>query len=154
MVITLLATPFDDPARQRQFERLEAALQAEDNAAATVLLGNLAALVNLEADALVVRATGVALLVLTPQAGHLTIPALSYGQWLLNGEPIPSRLGADNPFTQYQQQQATAVTWLAAQLGRPAAELPCRGLALFEGPLSFGPEAEGHHHRRAAARHF
>ena len=154
MVITLLATPFDDPARQRQFELLEAALQAQDSAPATVLLGNLATLVDLEADALVVRATGVALLVLTPQAGHLTIPALGYGPWLLNGEPVPSRLGADNPFMLYQQQQAKVIAWLVAQLGQPAAELPCCGLALFDSPLSFGPEAEGHLYRWVAARQF
>lgn len=151
MLVSLLPVPFAEAARQRQFAALEAALRAEDGAPATVLLGNLAAWTELAADALLLRPAGLVLLVLTPGAGHLTIPALAYGNWQLAGHPLPGRDGADNPFVQYQQQAPAAQAWLATQLGLPAAaQLPCAGIALFEAPLTFGPEVEAQLHRHAA----
>ena len=155
MLISLLPVPFADAARQRQFEALEAVLQAEADASGTVLLGNLGAWAGLAADALLVRPAGLVVLVLVPRAGHLTMPALAYGGWRLSGQPLPGREGADNPFTQYQQQAAPALAWLTAGLGLPAGQRPaCRGLALLDGPLTFGPEVEAHLHQHAAARHF
>lgn len=147
MFLSLLPVPFADAARQRQFDALEAALQAEADAPATVLLGNLGAFAGFEADALLVRAHCLALLVLTPRAGRLTIPALAYGGWQLDGQLLPGRVGSDNPFLQYQQQQPEALAWLQSQVG-PALP-PCAGLALFEAPLAFGPEVETHLHHAA-----
>jgi hypothetical protein len=155
MLISLLPVPFAYAARQRQFEALEAVLQAEADASGTVLLGNLGAWAGLAADALLVQPAGLVVLVLVPRAGHLTMPALAYGGWQLSGQPLPGREGADNPFAQYQQQAAPALAWLTAELGLPAGQRPaCRGLALFDGPLTFGPEVEAHLHQHAAARHF
>lgn len=155
MFISLLPVPFADAARQRQFEALEAALQAEADAPGTVLLGNLEAWAGLAADALLVRPAGLVVLVLVPRAGHLTMSALSYGGWQLSGQPLPGREGADNPFTQYQQQAAPALAWLTAKLGLPAGQRSsCHGLALFDSPLTFGSEVEAHLHQHAAARHF
>jgi|GEM_PF-1843632 len=155
MLISLLPVPFADAARQRQFEALEAVLQAEADTPGTVLLGNLGAWAGLAADALLVRPAGLVVLVLVPRAGHLTMPALTYGGWQLSGQPLPGREGADNPFAQYQQQAAPALAWLTAELGLPAGQRPaCHGLALFDAPLTFGPEVEAHLHQHAAARHF
>lgn len=151
MLVSLLPVPFADAARQRQFEALEAALHAEAGAPATVLLGNLGAFASFEADALLVRPSYLALLVLTPRAGHLTMPALAYGSWQLAGQPLPGRAENDNPFLLYRQQQPGALAWLSEQLGQPGSALPpCTGLALFEAPLTFGPEVEAHFNHAAA----
>ncbi|RYY17137.1 MAG: hypothetical protein EOO36_10145, partial [Cytophagaceae bacterium] len=155
MLVSVLPVPFADAARQRQYEAVLAALHAEPAAPATVLLGNLAAFTPVEADLLVVRPGGLALLVLTPHAGHLTVPALTYGPWQLDGQPLPGRLGGDNPFAQYQQQLAPVLAWLGEQLDRPANELPpCLGIALFEAPLTFGPGVEAQLHRHPDAPAF
>ncbi|MGI4737824.1 MAG: hypothetical protein ACRYG7_21875 [Janthinobacterium lividum] len=147
MFISLLPVPFADAARQQQFDALEAALQAEADAPASVLLGNLGAFAGFDADALLVRAHCLALLVLTPRAGRLTMPALAYGSWQLDGQLLAGRMGSDNPFVQYQQQQPDALAWLQSQVGQ--ALPPCAGLALFEAPLTFGPEVEAHLHHDA-----
>jgi hypothetical protein len=153
MVYSILPVPFASAARQRQYEALHAALAADPDAPPTVLLGNLAAFSTIEADALVVRPSGLALVVLTPRGGHLTMPALAYGTWQLDGQPLPGREGADNPFAQYQQQLPTALGWLSEQLPAegPLAQV---GLALFESPLTFGPEVEAHLHHHPAAQDF
>jgi hypothetical protein len=145
MFVSLLPVPFADAARQRQFDALEDALRAEADAPATVLLGNLGAWAEFEADALLVRPNCLALFVLTPRAGRLTVPALAYGSWQLDGQPLPGRDGSDNPFLLWQQQLPSAVAWLRAELGPLGEALPpCAGLALFEAPLTFGPEVEAH----------
>jgi hypothetical protein len=153
MVYSILPVPFASAARQRQYEALHAALAADTEAPPTVLLGNLAAFSTIEADALVVRPGGLALLMLTPRGGHLTIPALAYGTWQLDGQPLPGREGTDNPFVQYQQQVPAALGWLGEQLSfeEPPAQV---GLALFEAPLTFGPEIEAHMHHHPAAQDF
>ncbi|MFD1875393.1 hypothetical protein [Hymenobacter bucti] len=149
MLVSVLPVPFGDAGRQRQYEAVLAALQAEANAPATVLLGNLGAFSSLVADMLIVRPTSLVLAVLTPRAGQLTLEALAHGPWQFDGLPLPSREGADNPFAQYQQQLPGALAWLSEHLGLPEEELPpCLGVALFEAPLTFGPgvEAQLHHH--------
>lgn len=154
MLVSILPVPFANAARQRQYEAVLAALRAEEGAPATVLLGNLAAFTPVLADLLVVQPTGLALGVLLPHAGQLTVPALAYGPWQLDGQPLPGREEADNPFAQYQQQLPLALAWLSEHLHLPADELPpCLGIALFEAPLTFGPgvEAQLHHHPDAAA---
>jgi hypothetical protein len=150
MLVSVLPVPFGDAGRQRQYEAVLAALEAEAGAPATVLLGNLGAFSPIQADMLVVRPTGLALGIFVLQAGQLTIPALTVGPWLLDGQPLLSRAGGDNPFVQYQQQLPAAMTWLSEHLGLPTTELPpCAGFALFDAPLTFGPAVEAQLHRVA-----
>lgn len=148
MLVSVLPVPFGDAGRQRQYEAVLAALEAEANAPATVLLGNLGAFSPIQADVLVVRPTGLALGLCFLQAGLLTVPTLTAGPWLLDGQPLPGRASGDNPFTQYRQQLAVALGWLGEHFGLPADELPPgAGFALFEVPLTFGPEVEAQLHR-------
>jgi len=155
MLVSVLPMPFADAARQRQYDAVLTALHTEADAPATVLLGNLGAFTTIEADMLLVRPNALALLVLTPRAGQLTIPALTYGTWQLSEQPLPGREGADNPFAQYQQQLPAVRAWLDEQLGRPVAgRLPCVGMALFEAPLTFGAGVEAQLHHHAAAHDF
>ena len=156
MLVSVLPVPFGDAGRQRQYEAVLAALQAAAaDAPATVLLGNLGAFSPIEADVLIVRPTGLALVLLTPHAGHLTMPALGHGPWQLGGQPLPGRAGADNPFVQYQQQLPGVLAWLSKHLDLPADELPpCLGVALFEAPLTFGLEVEAQLHQYTAGHDF
>lgn len=155
MLVSVLPVPFGDAGRQRQYEAVLAALEAEAGAPATVLLGNLGAFSPVVADILIVRPTSLVLVLLTPHAGQLTITALTHGLWQLDGQPLPGFAGADNPFAQYQQQLPGARAWLSEHLGLPEAELPpCLGVALFEAPLTFGPGVEAQLHRHAAATDF
>ncbi|RZK60878.1 MAG: hypothetical protein EOO59_06425, partial [Hymenobacter sp.] len=155
MLVSVLPVPFADAARQRQYEAVRAALRAEEDAPATVLLGNLGAFTPLPADLLVVQPMGWALGVLIPHAGRLTVPALAYGTWLLDEQPLPGRGETDNPFAQYQQLLPLALAWLSEHLHLPENELPpCLGVALFEAPLTFGPGIEAQLHRHPAARAF
>jgi len=150
MLVSILPVPFGDTGRQRQYEAVRAALEADANAPDTVLLGNLGTFSPIQADILVVRPSGLALGVLTPQSGQLTIPSLQYGPWQLGGQPLPGRAASDNPFAQYQQQVLVALSWLSEHLGLPQNKLPpCAGFALFEVPLTFGPEVEAQLHRAA-----
>lgn len=80
---------------------MRAALQA-DAAADALLLGNLV----LEdgaapLDAVVVRPHGITLVVLVPRGGRLSIPALGYGRWQLDGMPLAGADEFDNPFEQF-----------------------------------------------------
>jgi len=155
MLVSVLPVPFSDAGRQRQYEAVLAAFEREADAPATVLLGNLGAFSSSQADILVVRPTSLALGVLVPQAGQLTIPALTHGSWQLDGQPLPDFADADNPFVQYQQQLPEALAWLSEHLGLPEEDLPpCTGFALFEAPLTFGPGVEAQLHRHAAATDF
>ncbi len=150
MLVSVFPVPFGDAGRQRQYEAVRAALEAETDAPATVLLGNLGAFSPIQADVLVVRPTGLALGVFVLQAGQLTIPTLAVGPWLLAGQPLPGRAGGDNPFAQYEQQLPVARDWLSEHLGLPENELPpCAGFALFETPLTFEPAVEAQLHRAA-----
>jgi len=155
MLVSILPVPFGDAGRQRQYEAIRAAFEAEADAPATVLLGNLGAFSPIQADILVVRPSGLALGILTHQAGQLTIPALAAGPWLLDGQPLPSHAERDNPFAQYQQQLPVALAWLSEHFGLPEAELPpCAGIALFDAPLTFGPAVEAQLHHNTAAHDF
>src|SRR4051812_29967110 len=104
MLVSVLPVPFADVARQRQYEAVLATLRAEADAPATVLLGNLGAFSPVVADMLLVRPTSLALVVLTPAAGQLTMNALTHGPWQLDEQPLASPAASANPFVQYQQQ--------------------------------------------------
>ena len=150
MLVSILPVPFGDTGRQQQYEAVLAALEAEADAPATVLLGNLAAFSPIQADMLVVRPNGLALGALVPQAGQLTIHSLQHGIWQLDGQVLPGRAESANSFAQYQQQLPVALGWLSEHLGLPEDELPpCAGFALFEAPLTFGPEVEAQLYRAA-----
>ena len=155
MLVSVLPVPFGDAGRQRQYEAVRAALEAEANAPATVLLGNLGAFSPVVVDMLLVRPTGLVLVLLLPHAGQLAIPALAAGPWHLDGQPLPGHEAADNPFAQYQRQLPAALQWLSEHLGLPEADLPpYAGIALFDAPLTFGPGVEAQLHQHAATHDF
>lgn len=146
MVSYYLTTPFPDPARQRLFEAVAAALQAEPAGPATLLLGHVA--VSDEAgpvpfDAVVVQPHGITLLLLVPGSGRLSIPALGYGAWQLGGRPLAARGGFDNPFEQWGQQKVDLADWLAPHLPAGQANLRfIKGLVVFSEPVAFAPDVE------------
>jgi len=146
MVSYYLTTPFPDSARQRLFEAVAAALQAEPAGPATLLLGHVA--VTDEAgqvpfDAVVVRPHGITLLLLVPGGGRLSVPALGYGAWQLNGRPLAARGGFDNLFEQFGQQKTDLADWLASHLRPEQANLHfISGLVLFSEPIMFAPDVE------------
>lgn len=155
MLVSVLPVPFADAGRQRQYDAVLAALHAEADAPATVLLGNLGAFTPFETDVLLVRPAGLTLLVLTPHAGHLTLPAQLKGQWQLDGQPPLGYEGVLNPLAQYQQQLPPVLNWVSEQFGLAEDELlPSRGIALFDAPLTFGPAVEAQLHRHTAAHDF
>jgi hypothetical protein len=155
MLVSVLPVPFGDAGRQRQYEAVRTALEAEVDAPATVLLGNLEAFSPVQVDLLIVRPTGLALVILTPHAGQLMIPALASGPWQLDGQLLSGWVDNDNPFAQYQQQLPIALQWLSEHLGLLEADLPpCAGIALFDAPLTFGAEVEGQLHQHAATHDF
>ncbi|MCI1187155.1 WG repeat-containing protein [Hymenobacter sp. DH14] len=143
MVHLFLAAPFPDTARAAQFAAVRASLEA-DTATESLLLGNLV----LEdgaapLDAVVVRPHGITLLVLVPRGGALGIPALGYGGWQLNGEPLAGGEDFDNPFEQFRQQKATLAAWLRPRFTPAQANLQfISGVVVFEAPLTFGPDVE------------
>jgi hypothetical protein len=136
--------PFPDAARQLLYQRLLAALQAEAGGPDTLLLGNFAVAEGDEPlDAVVVRPHSITLLVLVPGGGRLSIPALSYGAWKLDGQPLPGAAAADNPFEQFRQQKEALAAWLAPQLSPEQANLQfISGVVVFGGPVSFEPGVE------------
>ncbi|GAB3864556.1 hypothetical protein GCM10028824_02230 [Hymenobacter segetis] len=122
---------------------MQAALQAEA-APDTLLLGNLVlADGTAPLDAVVVRPHSITLLVFAPRGGRLSIPALGYGRWLLDGAPVPSSEDFDNPFEQFREQKATLADWLQPRFTPGQADLnSVSGLVLFETPVEFGADVE------------
>ncbi|MDB5267965.1 MAG: hypothetical protein JWP58_1005 [Hymenobacter sp.] len=143
MVHCFLASPFIDAARAGQFAAVQAALQAEAGPE-TLLLGNLVlADGTAPLDAVVVRPHSITLLVFAPRGGRLSIPALGYGRWLLNGAPVPSSEDFDNPFEQFREQKAALADWLQPRFTPEQADLnSVSGLVLFEAPVKFGADVE------------
>ncbi|GAB3848651.1 hypothetical protein GCM10028822_11860 [Hymenobacter terrigena] len=143
MVHCFLASPFIDAARAGQFAAVQAALQAEAGPD-TLLLGNLVlADGNAPLDAVVVRPHSITLLIFAPRGGRLSIPALGYGRWLLDGAPVPSSEDFDNPFEQFREQKAALADWLQPRFTAGQADLHgVSGLVLFEAPVEFGPDVE------------
>ncbi|GAB2873771.1 WG repeat-containing protein [Hymenobacter ruber] len=143
MVHCFLASPFPDAARTGQFAAVQAALQAETSPD-TLLLGNLVlADGTAPLDAVVVRPHSITLLVFAPRGGRLSIPALGYGRWLLDGAPIPRSEDFDNTFEQFREQKAALAAWLQPRFTPEQADLNgISGLVLFEAPVEFGADAE------------
>lgn len=143
MVHSFLASPFTDPAQAGQFAAVLAVLQA-DAATDSLLLGNLV----LEdgavpLDAVVVRPHGITLLVLVPRSGQLSIPALSYGRWQLDGVPLTAGADFDNPFEQLVTQKLVLQAWLQSRFSPEQANLSfISGIVLFGGSLVFAPDVE------------
>lgn len=145
MLYDFQSAPFPDPARQLLYRQVRTALQAQADGQATLLLGNFAVEQGGEPlDAVVVRPHSITLLVLVPGHGRLSIPALGYGAWKLDGQPLRGHAaGADNPFEQFRQQKEALAAWLTAQLTPEQANLQfISGVVVFGGPLTFGPEVE------------
>ncbi|ALW85826.1 hypothetical protein AUC43_12410 [Hymenobacter sedentarius] len=109
------------------------------------MLGNLA-VANAESgplDAVVMRPHGITLLVFVPRGGRLSIPALGYGSWLLDGAPLACGGEFDNPFEQFIQQRMALETWLSSRLSPEQANLRfISGIVVFGGPVTFGPDVE------------
>lgn len=145
MVYSVITEPFADAGQQQLFEAVAAALQAEPNAPTTLLLGRpaVATAAEVPIEAVVLRPHSITLLLLVPEGGHLSVPALGYGAWLLGGRPLPAGPGCDNPFEQYVQQKAALATWLAEYFPPEQANLRfISGVLVFGAPVTFGPDVE------------
>ncbi|WP_210517042.1 WG repeat-containing protein [Hymenobacter terricola] len=144
MVYRCLSAPFTDSLRQDLFDAANAALQAEKSGPDAVLLGQVEATADAAPlDAVVLRPHGITLLVLVPRGGRLSIPALGYGSWLLDGAPLPSPAGFDNPFEQFVQQKQALEVWLGSRLSPEQANLRfITGIVVFAGPVTFSPDVE------------
>lgn len=146
MLHDFLFTPFANPLVQQQYERLCASLRADAHASETLLLGNFAVEENgVVLEAVVVRPHSVTILVLVPRGGMLQIPALGYGAWQLDGQPLAGELaGADNPYEQFRRQKTALAAWLATQFEPEQADFQfITGLVVFGAPVTLGPGAEG-----------
>ncbi|RTQ46519.1 hypothetical protein EJV47_21440 [Hymenobacter gummosus] len=137
--------PFPDAARQRLYQQVLAALQADTSGPDTLLLGNFATdEEGAPLDAVVVRPHSITLLVLVPGSGRLSIPALTYGSWKLDAQALRGHAAdADNPYEQFRQQKEALAAWLTPQLTPEQANLQfITGMVVFEGPISFSPDVE------------
>jgi hypothetical protein len=124
MVYRWLTNSFAEPAQQQLFEAVAEALRAYPAGPDSLLLGNLA--VSAEGaplDAVVLRPHSITLLVLVPQGGQLSIPALSYGAWLLDDKPVVGLAEFDNAFEQFVQQKSALAAWLGSHFTPEQANL-------------------------------
>lgn len=122
------------------------ALRADARAPKTLLLGNFVVEENgVALEAVVVRPHSITILVLVPRGGKLQVPALGYGAWQLDGQPLAGPLtGADNPYEQFRQQKDALAAWLETQFEPDQANFQfITGLVVFGAPITYGPEVEG-----------
>ncbi|MFC6223423.1 WG repeat-containing protein [Hymenobacter artigasi] len=143
MVHCFLASPFIDVVRAGQFAALQATLQASPGPD-TLLLGNLVLADGAAPlDAVVVRPHSITVLVFAPRGGRLSIPALGYGRWQLDGVALSGPDDFDNPFEQFREQKAALAGWLQPRFAPAQADLNgVSGLVLFEALVEFGPDVE------------
>ncbi|MBU6121368.1 WG repeat-containing protein [Hymenobacter siberiensis] len=143
MVHCFLASPFIDVVRAGQFAALQATLLASPGPD-TLLLGNLVlADGTAPLDAVVVRPHSITVLVFAPRGGRLSIPALGYGRWQLNGVALSGPDDFDNPFEQFREQKAALAGWLQPRFTPGQADLNgVSGLVLFDALVEFGPDVE------------
>lgn len=124
MLHSLLLAPFDDPARQAWYETVQAALQAETVAPATLLLGNLVADTE-ELDALILRPHSVTVLQFGVGSRQIT-----------ENELLPL-------LEQFRRQQQAAAAWLGDSLSaEPVRPEQVTGLVVFAAPVTFGANVE------------
>ncbi|SHJ42345.1 WG containing repeat-containing protein [Hymenobacter daecheongensis DSM 21074] len=143
MLHAFLPAPFSDAARHVQFEAVRAALAAEPQAPATLLLGNLMLPDGGRLDAVVIRPHSLTLLLLEPRGGHLAIRDFAHAAWQLDSAPLTGAAGADNPFQQFSQQKEALAHFLRQYLEAGQANLNfITGLLLFGEPVVFGREVE------------
>jgi len=145
MLHDFLFAPFADPLVQQHYECLCASLRADARAPETLLLGNFAVEEDgVALEAVVVRPHSVTILGLVPRGGTLQIPALGYGAWQLDGQPLAGTLArADNPYEQFRRQKAALAAWLATQFEPEQADFQyITGLVVFGAPITLGPGAE------------
>ncbi|MCA8833085.1 WG repeat-containing protein [Hymenobacter pini] len=155
MLHTYLFAPFSSPPRGQQFEAIAAALRAETNAPATLLLGNLALAQTGQLDAVVLRPRSITILQLLPANGQLTAPDLRTGPWYLDGTPLELPDDHHTPFTRFEEQRVALADWLEQYLAPEAANLQfISGLVVFGGSVRFGAEIEAHMAAIPAASQF
>ncbi|GAA3998309.1 hypothetical protein GCM10022408_06370 [Hymenobacter fastidiosus] len=143
MLHVFLRAPFSDPARQTQFAAVRTALEAESQAPATLLIGNLMLSDDHPLDAVVVRPHSITLLLLEPRGGRLAIRDFAHAAWQLDSAPLTGAAGADNPFQQFSQQKDALNQFLRPYLAAEQANLNfITGLLLFGEPVVFGREIE------------
>ncbi|RYU78368.1 WG repeat-containing protein [Hymenobacter persicinus] len=143
MLHVCLFAPFASAARQTQFEAVRAALAAESQGPATLLLGNLPVAGTTGPDAVLIRPRSITLLLLEPRGGRLTIRDFAHAAWQLDGHPLTGGAEADNPFQQFSQQKEELQRFLRPYLTAEQANLNfITGLLLFGEPVVFGREVE------------
>ena len=154
MVRHFLLRPFAEATQQVQYQELCAVLATTDEAPG-LLLGNVQLHPRMPPlDAVLIRPHSITVLLLVPRGGHLHIPALRYGAWQLNGQPLPVQ-GADNLFTWYQQQKPLLTEWLSEQWDMlPASLPPLTALVVFAAPTTFSAQVEQQLRHQAAADDF
>ncbi|ALD22388.1 WG repeat-containing protein [Hymenobacter sp. DG25A] len=142
MLYEVLFSAFPTPARLAQYEAVRDALQAEADAPDTLLLGQLAVGNGLVLDAVLIRPHAVAILLLEPRGGHLTLTDFASAPWQLGGAPMPGKQAA-NPYQAFQQQKEALADFLRPHLTADQANLNfTTGLLLFGEPVTFAPEVE------------
>ncbi|GAB3228209.1 hypothetical protein GCM10027346_12510 [Hymenobacter seoulensis] len=154
MLHSFLFAPFEDSARQAQYQAVLAALEAEPTAFPTILLGNFEVEGEV-VDALLVRPGSITVLLFVPQGGLLDIPDQEAGAWHLGSYTLHGDEHAANPFEQFLNQQDAVASWLSGQLA-PAFVHPedVTGLVLFAGAVQFSPRVESYLRRKPGAENF
>jgi len=130
---SFLYAPFADPARQDQFDAVQAALEQETVAGTALLLGNLT-LDGEPLDAVLIRPRGMVLLLFVPGEGGTLMLSPRTGTWRLAGQPLPGYGPTGNPLPQFQRQRQALAAWLSAQFDTPLPASAIRGGLLFARP--------------------
>ena len=144
MVYCYLSDSYSNLAHKQLFDAAAAALRVDAAGLDSLLLGHQVVAVDAAPlDAVVLRPHSITLLIFVPRGGLLSIPALGYGSWLLDGVPLSGLAGFDNPFEQFIQQKVALEAWLAPRLSAEQANLRfITGVVVFGAPITFGSDVE------------
>ena len=144
MVYCYLSDSYSNLAHKQLFDAAAAALRVDAAGLDSLLLGHQAVAADIAPlDAVVLRPHSITLLIFVPRGGLLSIPALGYGSWLLDGVPLSGLAGFDNPFEQFIQQKVALEAWLAPRLSAEQANLRfITGVVVFGAPVTFGSDVE------------
>ena len=144
MVYCYLSDSYSNLAHKQLFDAAAAALRVDAAGLDSLLLGHQAVAADAAPlDAVVLRPHSITLLIFVPRGGLLSIPALGYGSWLLDGVPLSGLAGFDNPFEQFIQQKVALEAWLAPRLSAEQANLRfITGVVVFGAPVTFGSDVE------------